>query len=93
MFIKLNMNCRIWRTSTVVSLLKSPDGVSTAEIGLEGFEVQHWIRPADEDEFIARRIAKLENELGGDMKAHMTEWNEKLKGEFIYKGSGSHYPS
>lgn len=48
-------------------------------------EVQHWIRPTDEDEFMARRIAKLENDLGGDMKAHMTEWNPRLKGEPMYR--------
>ncbi|MBI2108672.1 MAG: hypothetical protein HYT93_00620 [Parcubacteria group bacterium] len=54
-------------------------------------EVQHWIRPVDEDEFIARRMAKMENELGGDMKAHMTEWNENLKGKPVYEGSGSQF--
>jgi len=47
--------------------------------------VIHWIKPCAEEEFIARRIAKLENDLGGEVRAEMTEWNESLKIEPIYK--------
>ncbi|MBU6415080.1 hypothetical protein KGQ34_02475 [Patescibacteria group bacterium] len=47
--------------------------------------VLYWIKPAEEDEFVAHKIAKLVTEVGGHAKAKMTEWNPELKGEPIYK--------
>ncbi len=48
-------------------------------------EVLCWIKPVEEDKFIAHKIAKLVIELGGHAKAKMTEWNPELKEEAIYK--------
>ena len=48
-----------------------------------------WIRPGEEDEFAARKLAKIISELGGDARAEKTEWNESLKGGPVYKDSAA----
>jgi hypothetical protein len=50
-----------------------------------GRGVVHWIRPSDDAELAARRIAKLINTLGGYVTVEMTEWNPELEGEAIYQ--------
>ncbi len=47
-------------------------------------EVLYWIKPVEEAEFVAHKIAKLVIEVGGHAKVKMTEWNPELKGEAIY---------
>ncbi|MDO8516207.1 MAG: hypothetical protein Q7S28_03085 [bacterium] len=57
--------------------------------GLDGGRgVLFWIKPSDEEEFIARKIAKLVSKLGGNAEAHMTEWNPNLKGKPIEDQEG-----
>src|SRR3989344_4557648 len=48
-----------------------------------------WIRPGEEDEFAARKLAKIISELGGDARAEKNEWNESLKGGTVYKDSAA----
>ncbi len=48
-------------------------------------EVLYWIKPVEEAEFVAHKIAKLVIGVGGHAKAKMTEWNSDLEGEPIYK--------
>ena len=47
--------------------------------------VLSWIKPSPEDEFVARRIARLITELGGEARAEKTEWNKTFGGKAVYK--------
>ena len=51
--------------------------------------VLYWIQPSQEDEFVARRMAKMISKLGGKARAEKTEWNENLKGRVAYSPNDS----
>ncbi len=52
---------------------------------IHGIGVLYWIHHTKSEEFVARKIASLVSELGGDAVAEKTEWNETLKGAPVYK--------
>ncbi|MDP3725629.1 MAG: hypothetical protein Q8R36_00350 [bacterium] len=49
--------------------------------------VLFWIKPASEDERVARTLAELMNKFGGQVRVEKTEWNETLSGKPIYSHS------
>ncbi len=55
--------------------------------GKGGKEVLFWIRPSEEDEWVARKIAKYINDHNTVAAAsvEMTEWNPDLSGNPVYQ--------
>lgn len=51
-----------------------------------GAGVLYWITPGLKVESIARRIAQLVTELGGEARAEATEWNSDFEGPGLRRG-------
>ena len=47
--------------------------------------ILYWIKPSSEAQFIAKKVAQLNNLLGGGFaSAEKTEWNPELKDKPVY---------
>lgn len=53
-----------------------------------GAGVLYWIKPLENAEFAARKMAQIINKMGGHARAEMTEWNEDLQGKSVYEQKG-----
>ncbi|MBI2047875.1 MAG: hypothetical protein HYT27_01935 [Parcubacteria group bacterium] len=56
-------------------------------------EVIYWIQPISNDEFVAQKLARLLSYVDNrHISAQMTEWNQNLKDEPVYRTKQSSLP-